>query len=192
MPAGDAEIVITMLPAGQQVREVYLGTDGILAAAQAGTLLIDCSTIDVDDRARRSRRPRKAGACRCSTRRCRAASAARRPARSPSWSAAATQAFERARPMLEADGQDDRACGRSGQRPGGEDLQQHDPRHLDDRGVGSLSAGREARPRRAEAVRHFLEVVGPVLVDDELLPGAGTGADFARQPRLSRPASPPR
>ena len=26
---------------------------------------------------------------------------------------------------------------------------------------------------------------GPVLVDDDLLPGAGTGADLARQPRLS-------
>ena len=37
----------------------------------------------------------------------------------------------------------------------------------------------------AEAVRHLVEVVRPVLVDDELLSGAGTGADLARQPRLS-------
>jgi 3-hydroxyisobutyrate dehydrogenase len=44
----EAETVITMLPAGEQVREVYLGADGVLAAAAAGTLLIDCSTIDVD------------------------------------------------------------------------------------------------------------------------------------------------
>ena len=36
-----------MLPAGQHVRDVYLGADGVLAAAGAGTLLIDCSTIDV-------------------------------------------------------------------------------------------------------------------------------------------------
>src|SRR5229473_591408 len=43
----DVEIVITMLPAGEQVREVYLGDDGVLAAAPAGALLIDCSTIDV-------------------------------------------------------------------------------------------------------------------------------------------------
>jgi 3-hydroxyisobutyrate dehydrogenase len=42
------EIVITMLPAGPQVREVYLGDGGILACARPGTLLIDCSTIDVD------------------------------------------------------------------------------------------------------------------------------------------------
>ncbi len=43
----DVEIVITMLPAGEQVRDVYLGDDGVLAAA-AGALLIDCSTIDVE------------------------------------------------------------------------------------------------------------------------------------------------
>jgi 3-hydroxyisobutyrate dehydrogenase len=44
----DAEIVITMLPAGQQVREVYLDEGGVLASVASGTLLIDCSTIDVD------------------------------------------------------------------------------------------------------------------------------------------------
>jgi len=43
-----ADIVITMLPAGQQVRDVYLGADGIIGRARAGTLLIDCSTIDVE------------------------------------------------------------------------------------------------------------------------------------------------
>jgi 3-hydroxyisobutyrate dehydrogenase len=44
----DAEIVITMLPAGAQVREVYLRNDGVLAAVPPGTLLVDSSTIDVD------------------------------------------------------------------------------------------------------------------------------------------------
>jgi len=43
-----AEIVITMLPAGEHVREVYLGGDGVLAAVAPGTLLIDSSTIDVE------------------------------------------------------------------------------------------------------------------------------------------------
>ncbi len=43
----EADIVVTMLPAGQQVREVYLGTGGILAKAKKGTLFIDSSTIDV-------------------------------------------------------------------------------------------------------------------------------------------------
>jgi 3-hydroxyisobutyrate dehydrogenase len=43
-----ANVVITMLPAGKQVREVYLGPGGVIENANAGTLLIDCSTIDVD------------------------------------------------------------------------------------------------------------------------------------------------
>src|SRR5437016_10316019 len=43
-----AEIVITMLPSGKEVREVYLGQDGVLASAPDGALLIDCSTIDVE------------------------------------------------------------------------------------------------------------------------------------------------
>ncbi|HEY8950048.1 MAG TPA: 3-hydroxyisobutyrate dehydrogenase [Rhizomicrobium sp.] len=43
----DADIVITMLPAGHHVRSVYLD-NGVLNAAKKGTLLIDSSTIDVD------------------------------------------------------------------------------------------------------------------------------------------------
>ena len=43
-----AAAVITMLPAGEQVREVYLGRDGIIGRARQGTLLIDSSTIDVE------------------------------------------------------------------------------------------------------------------------------------------------
>jgi 3-hydroxyisobutyrate dehydrogenase len=43
-----ADTVITMLPAGEQVREVYLHDEGVLAAVPEETLLIDCSTIDVE------------------------------------------------------------------------------------------------------------------------------------------------
>jgi 3-hydroxyisobutyrate dehydrogenase len=46
--AAAGEIVITMLPAGPQVRSVYLGEGGVLAHARGGALLIDCSTIDVE------------------------------------------------------------------------------------------------------------------------------------------------
>jgi 3-hydroxyisobutyrate dehydrogenase len=46
--AARADVVITMLPAGQQVRDVYLGPNGIIENANEGTLLIDCSTIDVE------------------------------------------------------------------------------------------------------------------------------------------------
>jgi 3-hydroxyisobutyrate dehydrogenase len=43
-----ATCVITMLPEGRHVRDVYLGDQGILARAGLDALLIDCSTIDVD------------------------------------------------------------------------------------------------------------------------------------------------
>jgi len=45
--ASDAEVVVTMLPAGQHVRHVYLGDQGLLKTAKPGTLFIDSSTIDV-------------------------------------------------------------------------------------------------------------------------------------------------
>jgi 3-hydroxyisobutyrate dehydrogenase len=43
----NAEIVVTMLPAGHHVRSVYLD-DGVLAHARPGALLVDSSTVDVD------------------------------------------------------------------------------------------------------------------------------------------------
>ena len=44
----DAEIVITMLPAGKHVDAVYCGENGLLTAAKSGTLFLDSSTIDVE------------------------------------------------------------------------------------------------------------------------------------------------
>ncbi len=136
-----AETVITMLPAGDHVREVYLGAGGVLAAVAPGTLLVDSSTIDV------------------------ATARAVAEAAAGNWLAmidapvsggvagaqAATltfmvggpdDAFARARPLLEC-------MGKTIVHAGG-----------------------------------ALEIVGPMLVDDQLLPGAGAGAGLARQPRL--------
>ena len=42
----DADVVISMLPAGQHVRSVY--ADQVIPNAKSGALLIDCSTIDVE------------------------------------------------------------------------------------------------------------------------------------------------
>ncbi len=42
------DMVVTMLPAREQVREVYLGQGGVLASAAHNTLLIDGSTVDVE------------------------------------------------------------------------------------------------------------------------------------------------
>lgn len=43
----DAEMVVTMLPAGRHVRAVYLDEGGVLETAPPGALLIDSSTIDM-------------------------------------------------------------------------------------------------------------------------------------------------
>jgi 3-hydroxyisobutyrate dehydrogenase len=43
---GPAEIIITMLPAGTHVRSVW--TADIIPNARSGTLVIDCSTVDVE------------------------------------------------------------------------------------------------------------------------------------------------
>ncbi|WP_104490703.1 3-hydroxyisobutyrate dehydrogenase [Acinetobacter indicus] len=44
--AQQASVVVTMLPAAQHVRTVYLGEQGILKVLPAGSLCIDSSTID--------------------------------------------------------------------------------------------------------------------------------------------------
>ncbi len=44
--AQQANVVVTMLPAAQHVRTVYLGEQGILNVLPAGSLCIDSSTID--------------------------------------------------------------------------------------------------------------------------------------------------
>jgi 3-hydroxyisobutyrate dehydrogenase len=47
--ARGAEVVITMLPAGEHVRDVWLHQGGLIEAVKGATpLLIDCSTIDVE------------------------------------------------------------------------------------------------------------------------------------------------
>lgn len=46
--AKGVDAVITMLPAGKHVREVYTGPGGVIESAAQGTLFIDSSTIDVD------------------------------------------------------------------------------------------------------------------------------------------------
>ncbi|UUC85545.1 3-hydroxyisobutyrate dehydrogenase [Stutzerimonas stutzeri] len=43
---GNAELIITMLPAAPHVKSVYLGENGLIASSRAGVMLIDCSTID--------------------------------------------------------------------------------------------------------------------------------------------------
>jgi 3-hydroxyisobutyrate dehydrogenase len=46
--AAEADVVLTMLPAGEHVAKIYLERGGVAAHARQGTLFIDCSTIDVE------------------------------------------------------------------------------------------------------------------------------------------------
>ena len=120
---------------------------GYRRARRKGALLIDCSTIDVE------------------TARAVAAAAAQRgfdmldaPVSGGTVGAAAgTLTFMvggeadgfRTRPADPAsDGPDDRPCRAVGQRPGGQDMQQHDPRDIDDRVCEAFTPGREARTDR--------------------------------------------
>jgi 3-hydroxyisobutyrate dehydrogenase len=43
----DANLVITMLPSGRELKSIYLGEHSLIEKIKAGALLIDCSTIDV-------------------------------------------------------------------------------------------------------------------------------------------------
>ena len=45
----NAQVVITMLPAGKHVHSVYLNDDGLLSGLPKGTLVIDSSTIAAAD-----------------------------------------------------------------------------------------------------------------------------------------------
>ena len=46
LAASKVEVIITMLPAAQHVKGVYLGENGLLSKVARGVLLIDSSTID--------------------------------------------------------------------------------------------------------------------------------------------------
>ncbi|MGF7160036.1 3-hydroxyisobutyrate dehydrogenase [Rhodoligotrophos appendicifer] len=45
--SAEVDVLVTMLPAGRHVRELYTGAGGLLETVAPKTLLIDCSTIDV-------------------------------------------------------------------------------------------------------------------------------------------------
>jgi 3-hydroxyisobutyrate dehydrogenase len=58
----DADVVFTMLPKGEHVREVLTAPDGVLANIKAGALIVDESTIDIEVARELHETVRKAGA----------------------------------------------------------------------------------------------------------------------------------
>ena len=153
--------MITMLPAGKHVLSVW---NEVVPAMAKGALIIDCSTIDVESS--------QAGACAGAKHGVASVDAPVSGGTGGAKGATLTfmcggddEAFAAAKPVLENDGQEHRALRRRRRRAGGEDLQQHDPRHLDDRRSAKRlrwpksSACRirrcstSPRPRRASAGR---------------------------------------
>ena len=165
---------------------VYLD-NGILGAAKKGALLIDCSTIDIDSARAVHAAAEKAGFDFLDA-----------PVSGGVGGAEAgtltfmcggsDKAFARAKPILEKMGKQIVLAGGAGAGQARENLQQHDARDLHDRHLRSVCAGRKARPRSAEAVRHRVDIIGPVLVADDLLSRSGTGADIARRTAITRAA----
>jgi 3-hydroxyisobutyrate dehydrogenase len=168
-----AEVIITMLPAGKHVVSVW---SEVIPVAAKGALMIDCSTIDVES-ARKAHELAAAQKLPSVDAPVSGGTGGAKGATLTFMAGGDAKAFASAKPVLEAMGKKIVHCGDAG----GQDLQQHDPRHFDDRRQRSLRARRETRPVASGAVRCGLDLVGPVLVADHLLPGAGTGADIAGQ-----------
>ena len=84
------------------------------------------------------------------------------------------------------DGQGRHPRRRGGRGPGGEDLQQHAARRDDGGDLRGVRAGAEARARPAEVLRHFVQGLGPELVDDQLLPRPRCRPRDPRRPQLRR------
>ncbi len=175
------EAVITMLPKGQHVLTVW--TD-ILRSVPKGTLLIDSSTIDVDSAHARPHAMADDAGCLSLDAPVSGGTGGAAAGTLTFMAGGSPESFEGARPLLEVMGRKIVHCGEWRRWPGSEDLQQHDPRHFHDRCLRSLRARRKARLVAPSPVRRCLDVLGPMLVDQHLLPGARARADLARQQRL--------
>ncbi|WP_119388181.1 3-hydroxyisobutyrate dehydrogenase [Taklimakanibacter lacteus] len=106
----NAEVVITMVPAGQHVLDLYRA---ILQPAPRGTLFIDCSTIDVAS-AREAHRMAKAAAMQSLDAPVSGGTAGAAAATLTFMAGGVPQAFERASPILSAMGKRIVHCGDAG------------------------------------------------------------------------------
>ena len=146
--AAGAEAVITMLPGGTHVLEVYRS---LIAAAGPGTLLIDSSTIDVES-ARQAHRLAEASGLPSLDAPVSGGTGGAASGTLTFMAGGTEGAFARARAHPGGDGPPDRVLRRSRCGTGGEDLQQHDPGHFDDRCVGKRSCWRRSWAFRAQAL----------------------------------------
>ncbi len=172
-----ADAVITMLPAGKHVVSVW--TEVVPAMAK-GALIIDCSTIDVESAKAAHALAAKHGMASVDAP-VSGGTGGAKGATLTFMCGGEEKAFGAAKPVLENMGKKDRALRRRRRGAGGKNLQQHDSWHLHDRGRRSLCARRKTRPVAPGAVRRRLDLIGPVLGTDVVLPGSGPGSGFAGQ-----------
>ena len=168
----NADVVVTMLPGGEHVLSVW---NDIVPHARQGTLFIDCSTIDV-----------------ASARKAHALAAARgiatldapvsggvggaKAATLTFMVGGSTHAFERGKPVLEHMGKRIVHCGEAGN---GQVAKICNNMILGASMIAverGLRARRKTRPVAPGDVRRGLGLVRPMLVADQLLPGARAGA----------------
>jgi 3-hydroxyisobutyrate dehydrogenase len=162
--------VVTMLPAGKHVADVYRDRR---ASAQRAQVRDPDRLLDHRrrHRARRSRaKPRRQGFTMVDAP-VSGGIAAAEGGTLTFMVGGSDEGFERPAEYPREDGQGGDPRRRRRRRPGGQDLQQHAARRDDGRDLRGVRAGAEARPRPADLLRHFVQGVGPELVDDELLPG---------------------
>lgn len=111
--AKGSDIIITVVPDSPDVEAVVLGSDGVLAGAQPGAILIECSTIDPHVTKRVGEAVRKAG-CRMVDAAMGRSSKEAEEGRLLFMVGADPQDFETIRPVLEAMGTDIFYCGGPG------------------------------------------------------------------------------
>src|ERR1700688_4563930 len=142
--SAEADVIITMVPSGKEVRQVFL-EGGVVEKAKAGSLFIDCSTTDIES----ARVVKKA-----------ALDAGHEMIDAP-VSGGYGRAGGGADPLQ--NGKLGAAPWRRRYRAHRQDLQQHDCRCDPRRGIGSVCPRATPRSRRSEAVRRRVQVFRPML-----------------------------
>lgn len=175
----DADVVVTMLPAGKHVLAVW---NEVVPVMDKGALIIDSSTIDVESARQAHTLAAKHGVLSVDAP-VSGGTGGAKGATLTFMCGGDDKAFAAAKPVLEKMGKKIVHCGGAG---AGQAAKICNNMIL---GISMIAVSEafvlaEARALASGAVRRRLDLVGPVLVADDLLPGAGSGADLARQQRL--------
>ena len=181
-----AELVITMLPAGAHVRQVF--AEAVLPGVSRTALLIDCSTIDVDSARAVAAQAREVGVSlrrRAGLRRDRGGGGRHADLHGRLRGGA----LRRYPGGAQAHGQGRGARGRGRGGAGGQDLQQHGAGHIHAGRLRGLRARRAAGAEARQVLRHRLPVLRTVLVDLQLLPLARAWDPLRRRTAATRAAS---